>query len=196
MNTRKLSTRMLVSCGMLAAVAFVLQYIEFSIPIMPSFIKLDLSDLPEIIGAFAFGPVAGVIIALVKNLIHLPFGSTGGVGELSNFILGAVFAASAGAFYQRGKSKKTALIGGIIGAAAMAVVSLPSNYFIVYPVYYNFMPKEVIVQAYQAIFPGVNSIFSCLLVFNVPFTLVKGLLCVLVAMLIYKPLSPILKGRK
>lgn len=188
-------TRMLAGCGMLTAVAIVLQYIEAPIPFIPSFIKLDFSDLPELIGSFAYGPVAGILIALVKNIIHLAVSQSGYVGELSNFILGAVFAGVAGLIYKKHKTMKGALVGGIVGAVCMALISFPSNLFIVYPFYYNFMPKEIVLQAYQAIVPSMKSIEQSLLVFNMPFTFIKGILCVVISMLIYKPLSPVLKGK-
>lgn len=181
---------------MLTAVAIVLQYLEFPIPFIPSFIKLDFSDLPELLGAFAYGPLAGVAIALVKNIIHLAVSQSGYVGELSNFILGAVFALVAGLIYKKKKTMKMALLGGVIGAICMAAVSFPSNLFIVYPFYYNFMPKEIVLQAYQAIIPSMKSIEQSLLIFNVPFTFIKGLLCVIISMFIYKPLSPVLKGKQ
>lgn len=182
---------------MLTAVGVVLQYLEISIPIVPSFIKLDFSDLPELIGAFAYGPVAGVIICLLRNLIHMAVSQSGFVGELSNFILGAVFAVTAGLIYKKIKTKKGAFISGLTGAAVMAAVSLASNYFLIYPLYYSVlgMPETAILDMYQAILPSVDSIFQALLIFNVPFTFVKGLICVLIAMLIYKPLSPLLKGK-
>lgn len=116
---------------MLSAVAAVLQFVEFSIPLIPSFVKLDISDLPALLGTFSLGPVYGVVIQLVKNLLHLPFGSSAGVGELSNFILGAVFVLCAGLVYRKHKSRKGALIGAMLGAVLMAVVSVPSNYFFV-----------------------------------------------------------------
>lgn len=188
-------TRIIAGCGVLTAAAFVLQYLEIPIPFIPSFIKLDFSDLPELIGAFAYGPVAGIVIALVKNLIHIPFGSSSGVGELANFLLGAVFAGVAGLIYKKNKTMKGALVGGIAGALCMAVICFPLNLFVVYPVYYNFVPKEVILQAYQAIVPSMKSIEQSLLVFNVPFTFIKGILCVIISMLIYKPLSPLLHGK-
>ena len=87
--------------AMLSAIAFVLMMLEFSIPIMPSFIKLDFSELPALIGSFAMGPLSGTVICLIKNLLHLPMSSTGGVGELSNFILGAMFVIPAGLFYKK-----------------------------------------------------------------------------------------------
>ncbi|MGN0533323.1 MAG: ECF transporter S component [Eubacterium sp.] len=190
--------RVITGTAMLTAVAAVLQFIEVSIPIMPSFIKLDFSDLPEIIGAFAYGPVAGVLIALLKNIIHLPFSNSMYIGELSNFILGAVFALTAGLIYKRKKTKKSAFIAGAAGAFAMAAVSIVTNYFVIYPLYYNVLgfPEEAVLQMYQVILPSVKSILQALIIFNVPFTFVKGLISVLVSMVIYKPLSPLLKGKK
>lgn len=180
--------------AMLSAIAFVLMFLEFSVPIMPSFIKMDLSELPALVGAFAMGPVSGMMICLIKNLLHLFMTTTGGVGELSNFILGAIFVVPAGLVYQKWKNKKSAVIGAVAGAVLMGAISIVSNYFIVYPVYYNFMPKETILTAYQAIFPGVKNMLQCMIVFNAPFTFVKGIFSVVITMLIYKPLSPFLKG--
>lgn len=188
------NVRYITVTGVLSAAAFALQYIEIPALFMPSFIKFDLSDLPALIGAFAMGPVCGVLIELIKNLLHCAVSQSFGVGELSNFILGAIFAGVAGAIYKSHKTKKGALVASLIGAIAMAVLSFPSNLFVVYPVYYQFMPEEVILQAYQAIIPGMKSVAQSLLVFNVPFTFVKGMIDVLITFLIYKKISPILKG--
>lgn len=196
-KTKSNKTRRIVGCGVLTAVAVVLQYIEISIPIVPSFIKLDFSDLPELIGAFAYGPVVGVLIALLKNLIHMAVSQSGFVGELSNFILGAVFAGVAGLIYSRKKTKKNALIAGVVGAVVMALVSLPSNYFLIYPLYYSVLgfPEEAVFGMYKALLPSVKNMVECLLIFNVPFTFVKGLISVAVTMLVYQPLRPFLKGK-
>lgn len=197
-NSRKTgaSVRFITVTGILSAAAFVLQLIEFPVPMfMPTFIKLDFSDLPALLGAFSAGPLSGILIELIKNLLHVTVSGSFGVGELSNFILGAIFTGTAGAIYKRNKTKKGALIASVTGAVVMGVLSYATNLFVVYPVYYNFMPKEVIVAAYQAILPSVDSIEKCLLLFNVPFTIIKGLLNVILCFLIYKPLSPILKGR-
>ena len=192
----KLDVRKMTVTAMLSAIAFVLMFLDTAVPIMPSFIKLDLSELPALIATFALGPVCGVIVCLIKNLLHLLITTTGGVGELSNFILGAAFVLPAGLIYQHKKTKKNAIIGAIVGALAMAIISFPSNLFIVYPVYYNFMPKDVIVAAYQALVPfaNIDSIAKCLLLFNVPFTFVKGLISAIITILIYQPLRPLLKG--
>ena len=192
----KMSIRAITVTAMLSAVAFILMFLDFSIPMLiPGFIKMDLSELPALIATFAFGPVSGICVCLIKNLIHLFITSTGGVGELSNFLLGACFVLPAGLIYKAKKTKKRALIGAFTGAFAMGIASIPINYFIIYPVYYNFMPKDVIVAAYQAILPSVKSILQCLVVFNAPFTAVKGIFSCIITCLIYKPLSPILKGR-
>jgi riboflavin transporter FmnP len=163
---------------------------------MPSFIKMDLSDLPALIGSFAMGPLYGVLIALVKNLIHLLVSQSGGVGELSNFLLAAVFVFPAGLIYQKNKSKKGAFLGALAGAVIMAVLCVPINYFIVYPVYTAFMPMETIIALYQAINPAIEdgNLLQCLLFFNVPFTFVKAMLSVGISFLIYKPLSPLIHG--
>ena len=180
----------------MSAVSIVLMQFDFSVPFMPSFIKMDLSDLPALIGAYSMGPLYGVIIALVKNLLHLLRTSTGGIGELSNFLLSALFVLPAGLIYQRNKTRRRAIIGAVIGAVSMAVFSVITNYFIVYPVYTAFMPMETIIAMYQAILPKIKDgdLLSCLVIFNMPFTFVKAMLSVVITLLIYKPLSPIIHG--
>ena len=187
---KKTNVKRITTVALLTAVAAVLQFIEVPIPIMPAFIKLDFSDLPELIGAFVCGPAAGVIIALLKNVIHILFGSSGAIGELSNFILGASLAFSAGVIYKKIPNLKGAIVAGVAASVIMGIVSLPLNYFIIYPLYYGVMglPKEMILEMYQVIRPSTNSIAEALLVFNVPFTIVKGLVCAALCSVTYKPL--------
>ena len=190
--------RVLTGTAMLGAVAAVLMYLEFPIPIMPAFVKLDVSELPALIASFAYGPVSGILVCLIKNLIKLPSTSTAAVGELFNFVMGALFVGVAGLIYKRNKTRKGAIVGALRGALVMAVVSVPYNYFIVYPAYvvmYH-LPLDAIIGMYQAINPNVNGLLACLLVFNLPFTFVKGALDAVLCFLVYKPLSPILHGRK
>ena len=190
--------RVLTGTAMLGAVAAVLMYLEFPIPIMPAFVKLDVSELPALIASFAYGPVSGILVCLIKNLIKLPSTSTAAVGELFNFVMGALFVGVAGLIYKRNKTRKGAIVGALLGALVMAVVSVPYNYFIVYPAYvvmYH-LPLDAIIGMYQAINPNVNGLLACLLVFNLPFTFVKGALYAVLCFLVYKPLSPILHGRK
>ena len=187
--------RKITVTALLGAVATVLMFLDFNVPFMPGFIKMDLSDFPALIASFALGPLSGSGVCLIKNLINLLQTTTGGVGELSNFILGCMLVVPAGLIYKRKKNRKIALIGALAGAFCMAFMSLVTNYYIVYPIYTNFMPMEAIIAAYQAILPRVNTLWQALLIFNVPFTFVKGLLCAAFTFVLYKPLSPILKGK-
>ena len=174
------SVRYMSVTAMLSAVAFILMFLDFSVP--------------ALIGAFSMGPVCGILICLIKNVLHLFITTTGGVGELSNFLLGVAFVLPAGLIYRHKKSRRSALIGSLLGAVIMGVFSVVSNYFLVYPVYYNFMPEEAVLGAYQVIVPSVKSILQCLVCFNMPFTIVKGLFSVVITFLVYKHISPILKG--
>lgn len=190
--------RKLTVTAMLSAVATVLMFLDFSLPMLiPGFVKMDISELPALLAAFSQGPVYGILVCLIKNLFNLLFhGSTGGIGELCNFLLGAAFVGAAGALYKAKKNRTMAVVASLVGALAMAVVSVPVNYFISYPVYATlFGGLDNIIAAYQALRPGTNGLLECLLVFNMPFTFVKGLLDAAICFLIYKPLSPILHGK-
>ena len=182
--------------GILAAIAVILMYLEFPIPIIPSFIKFDFSELPALIASFGVGPVEGLAVCLIKNLVKLPSSMTGGVGELANFFIGICFVLPAGLIYRFRKNRGGALIGMVSGTLLMAAASFPINFFIVYPAYSKLMPMEAIIGAYQKILPSVDGLVSCLLIFNLPFTFVKGAVDSLITFLLYKHLSPFLKGKK
>ena len=195
-------TRNLVTTAMLSAVAFVLMYLEVAVPVMPSFIKFDFSDLPALLGAFALGPVYGIIIELIKNLLHLVVSQSMFIGELSNFILGASFVFTAGLIYKIKKTRMRALSGGLVGAVVMGLISIFSNMFLVYPIYvaaYFGGVEQVCIDMYDAISYGLfkvhmTSLLQCLVCFNLPFTIVKGFISVGISMLVYKPLSRFIKG--
>ena len=173
MNTaykRSQNIRFIVMTGVLSAVSAVLMMLSFSVPFMPSFIKMDFSELPALIATYSMGPLSGVLVCLIKNLINLPMTSTGGVGELSNFLLGVCLVLPAGLVYRFRKNRKAAFLAALAGSAMMGLASLPINYFLTYPIYSNFLPIDAIVGMYQAIFPRVDGLLSCLLIFNVPYT--------------------------
>ena len=176
---KKITVRTLTVTAMLSAVAAVLMMLQSKLPFMPSFISFDVSDLPPLLASFALGPVWGVVVCLLKNVLHVFTSTTGGVGELSNFIISGTFVFVAG------------------GAAASAVVCVFTNYYLIYPLFGLIGWKsEIILGLYRAILPQVSNMWQALAIFNLPFTFVKGLCCALLAFAIYKPLSPILKGKK
>ncbi len=198
---KKETIRALSVTGIMSACGFILMTLEFPLPfIIPSFIKFDFSELPALITSFAFGPLYGILVCFVKNLLHMLFffGSSMGVGELSNFLLGAVFVGVSGAVYKRNRTRKGALIGSVSGAVLMAVISVFTNAFIVYPAYtviYG-MPMDAIIGMYKAILPSANTLIKALLIFNLPFTFFKGILDSAICFIIYKKLSPILKHKR
>lgn len=187
-------TRYIAFTAIFAALSTALMFLSFGVPFMPSFLKLDFSEVPALIASFSLGPVSGMIVCLVKNLINMTASTTGCIGEISNFLLGCMFVVPAGLIYKYKRNRIGALIGSLVGAVVMGLGSLLTNYYIVYPIYYNFMPYEVILGMYQAIYPKVYDLWDCLFVFNLPFTVLKGLLCAIVTFLIYKPISLVMKS--
>ena len=195
MTERSVSkTRKLTAAAVLAAAAYLLAFLEFPVPLTPTFARMDLSDLPALIGAFAFGPVTGVMIELVKNLLGLMTSSTGGVGELANFLMGASYVFTAGVVYRHHKTKRMALAGGVAGSVAMGIMAAVTNYFILLPMFEQFMPLEEIIAAFGEFIPFIHTKLDVVLYNAFPFNVLKGLVITAVTMLIYKKLSPILKG--
>lgn len=198
-NVKVSNTRRLVVIAMLSAIAIVVYYLDFNVPLMPAFIKLDLSNVISLIAAFALGPVSGVSVCLIKNLVHLlikGLSTTYGIGDIFDFVTSAVFALVAGLIYLKMKNKKGALIGCAVGTVVYSAISLPLNLFIVYPIYAAaFGGMDAIIGMYKEILPSVDSLFGALAIFNLPFTFIKGILCSVVTIIIYKPLSPVIKGR-
>jgi len=191
--SKSTSTHKIAVTAILGAVATVLMFLSFPMPfLIPPFIKMDFSELPALLATFSMGPASGVAVCLIKNLINVFSTTTGGVGELANFLMGIFFVLPAGWIYRQKKSRKNAILAAAVGAVSMAVFSVPINYFISYPFYTSLMPLDVIIGMYQDLIPSVDGLLACLLVFNMPFTLLKGALDVLLAFLIYKPLSPLL----
>lgn len=194
-SSSKLTTRKLTSIAMLSAASYVLYLIGFKIPIVPSFLTMDFSELPAVIASLSMGPVAGILVCLIKNVFHLLISHTMWVGELSNFMLGVAFCVPVGLIYQHKKTKGNAVVALICGAVIMALFSIPSNYFIIYPLYDKIaFPMQAIIASYSAINPNVTSLLPALVLFNVPFTFVKAMVSVIVTIFIYKPLSRIIKG--
>lgn len=192
---RRISVRKLTVTALLGAAATILMFLSFGLPILPNYLKVDFSEMPALLASFALGPVYGAAVCLIKNLVNISATTTGGVGELCNFLIGVLFVVPAGLIYRRRPSRKTALIGMIVGALVMSAGSILVNYYIVYPAYLLAWPEDAVVGMYSAIVPAVDSIFKGILVFNLPLTFVKGVLDAVITFILYKRLSPILKGK-
>jgi riboflavin transporter FmnP len=199
MTQRSVASRrllLIVTAGVLAAISTILRFLEIPLPLLPSFLKLDFSNVPALIGGLALGPVAGTAILLVKNLIYLPFSQTLGVGEFADFIISLALVLTAALFYKHNKSRKGAIIGMTTGSAIMSFVAGPlMNYFVLIPFYaavYFGSSVDAIIQLSAAANPAINSLWAYILYAVVPFNIVKCLAVCLITGLLYKPLSPLL----
>ena len=196
---QKKSTKQLTMMGILGAMAVILFYtVEFPVPFMPPFLKLDISDLPVLIGGFLYGPASGVLLAFVKALLHLFKTQTMGVGELADFLGTTALVFPASYIYSKNKTIKRAVWGMGVGILAMTVVAFFANMFILIPFYSNIMPIEAIIEACNKVNPLANGIFAdslngyyvCCVI---PFNLFKGFIICLVTFLVYKRISRFVK---
>ncbi len=192
----RLNTRALTMTALLAALAYILAFLEFPVPLSPSFARMDFSDFPALIGAFVFGPVCGILVELIKNTLQLFSTSTGGVGEFANFLMGGAYATAAGLIYQKRKTKRTALIACVVGSIAMGITAAFANYFILLPLFETFLPLNELIAAFGSFMPFIHTKLDIVLFNALPFNLLKGLVIGLVTMLVYKRISPILKGTR
>jgi riboflavin transporter FmnP len=196
MKMKRFNPRLMTITAMLAALSSVLMLLQFPLPIFPGFLQFDFSDLPALIGAFSFGPAAGVAIVLIKNAIHLTVTSTGGVGELSNFLVWSSFVFTAGFLYKRFKTRNGALLAMGVSVVVMAITGILVNYFITIPFYARVMiPLDAIIGICAAIIPSVDSLLKIVLLSITPFNLFKGIILCLVTFLTYKRLSWLIHGK-
>jgi len=197
MKRNSVKTKKIALTAILAAAAAVLIFINFPVPaLMPSFIKFDISDMPALLASFTMGPLSGVVVAFIKNLVNFILGSsTMGVGELSNFLLACLFVVPAGFIYKSNRTFKGACIGAVTGAFAMSICGVFTNYFIVYPAYETIMglPMPAIIGMYNAINPACDTLLEALVWFNLPFTFIKASINAAIVFLIYKRLSNLIK---
>jgi riboflavin transporter FmnP len=183
----------LTTSGVLAAIASILRYIEMPIPLMPPFLKVDLSDIPALIGGFALGPWAGAAILLIKNLIYLPVTQTGGVGEIADFVVSLALVLPAALVYRKASKRSGAVWGMALGVALMSFLAGPlMNYYVLIPLYSKFMPLQQIFDVAGAVGTGIHDMWTYILYAVVPFNLFKSAVVCAITYLLYKPLSPIL----
>ena len=194
-NSKFWSARNIALMGMLGAMAALLMYLEIPLVFLaPNFYKMDFSEIPVMVGTFALGPFAGGLIEVIKILIKLLIKptSTGGVGELANFVVGCAMAVPAGLLYRARKNKKTAVKALLLGTLCMTVLGVVVNALVMLPFYSKFMPMETIISLGAKIVPAVNSVWTFCLFCVGPFNLFKGLVISLITFLLYKRVSPLI----
>ena len=191
--------RSLVQIGILSAVAFLLMSLEIPLWFAPGFYKLDVSELPVLIGSFAMGPLAGVMIELIKVVLYffLHGSSTAGIGDLANFIFGCCLVVPASLVYHRKKTKRNAVVGMALGTVLMAAAAWLVNAFVLLPLYASVfhMPLSALVAMGTQMNGSVVDLATFVLLIVVPFNLFKGAVVSLLTLLLYKRVSPILHGR-
>ncbi len=191
--------RTMTQIAMLGAVATVLMLFEFPLPFLaPSFYELDFSEVPVLIGSFAMGPLAGVLIELLKILLNFILNGTitAGVGELANFLMGCAFVVPAGVIYRKHKTKKHAVAGMIAGTVCMVAASAVLNAYFLLPAYGKAfgMSIDVFVGMGHEIIPAINDLLTFSLFCVVPFNFIKGVVVSLLTLVLYKHISRLLKG--
>ncbi len=195
---RILATRKVAVIGVFSAISGVLMLFEIPVVFAPGFYKFDFSELPALIGAFAYGPVAGVMIEFVKIIVKLILKgtSTAFVGELANFIVGCSLVLPASIIYAMNKTRKTAIAACITGTICMTIVGSMFNAVYLLPKFAEMfgMPLEAIVEMGTAVNPHITSVSTLVLMAVVPLNLIKGGVISLITILIYKKISHILKG--
>lgn len=197
MKEKLFTTKNVVLMGMLGALAGVLMMFEVPLVFLaPSFYGLDFSEVPVLVGSFALGPVAGVVIEVVKILVKLVIKptSTGFVGEFANFAVGCALVVPAGLIYRINRTKKGATIGMAVGTILMAAAGVVLNALVMLPFYSHFMPLDTIISMGAQINPAVSNVWTFALFCVGPFNVVKGIVVSLITALVYKRVSVVIHG--
>lgn len=192
----KTNLNMLTITAMLSAISYILAFIEFPVPLSPSFAKMDFSDFPALIGALVFGPIEGVIIEFIKNVLQLLTTTTAGIGEFANFIIGSSFVLSAGVIYKLQKAKKSPLFSCAFASIIMGIMAVFINYLILLPMFEKFMPINQIISSFANFIPFIKTKLDVVLYNALPVNILKGLIISIFTVIIYKKLFPILKNVK
>ncbi len=195
-----INARTMAVTAMLGAVAMVLMLFEIPLWFAPAFYKIDLSEVPVLIGSFALGPAYGAVIELVKILLKLAVkGTTSAfVGDFANFFVGCMLVVPAGLIYKQKKTRKNAMIGMAVGTLLMTVVGCLVNAYVLLPLYAKMFGSSVadLVAMGTAVNPAIKSVWTFILLAVAPFNLLKGIVVSVITLLLYKYVSPILKGRQ
>ena len=189
-RTKQGSTKQIAFIGICAAISFVLMFVKFPISYL-GFLELEVSDVPAAIVAIIYGPISGVLVELIKNVLHLTATSTGMSGELSNFMVSLGFVIPLGLVAKKSKSTKNLILGFVLGTIGLALMGMFTNYFITVPLYLSLFGEEAVMGMVQATIPSIDNLAKLVMIGITPFNVVKGLIISVVTFLLYKGL----KGR-
>lgn len=180
------------------ALSAVLMYFKFPIPFMPPFMDFDFCGVPEMIGGFALGPIAALLIIAIKLILKLALMGTTTmfVGELSNFILSCVYVLPAIYIYRRNKSKKGAIYGLVLGTILVSITAIFTNLFIIIPFYGKMLGLQfnVILDMCAAVNPLINSSITLAIFGIIPFNLIKNGVVSIITIILYKKISHLIKN--
>lgn len=190
LKNKMVSAKKLAMIGVLSAVAYVLMFISVPIPIFPSFLRLDVSDVPAILGGLSMGPLSGFSIALIKNLLQIGSTFTGGIGEIANALIAGSYIVIISYMYKKIHSKKGVIIGAILGSLGMILTGCVLNYFIVTPIYGQvFGGLDAIIAMGSALNPKIHNLFTFVVWIYIPFNLIKSIVMTICILPLYKKME-------
>ncbi len=195
-QTGRMALKTITKIAVLSAISVIIMLLEIPLPFAPSFYKLDLSEIVVMIGAFAMGVVPGIFIELIKVLLNLLINGTitAGIGELANFVIGCSYIVPAALIYRHRKTLKTAILGMSVGTVSITIVGSLMNLFVLLPAYAALanIPFDTLVGMGTAVNPAITDVTTLVLFATAPFNLLKGVVCSVIVLLLYKRISPIL----
>ena len=195
-----MKVRSVVQIGMLSAIAIILMQFEVPLPFAPPFYKIDFSEIPVLVGCFVMGPLAGAVVELIKVILNMVISgtTTGGVGDIANFLIGCAMCIPAGMIYKKYHTKKSALVGMTVGTIFMTAIGCLLNAYVLLPVYAKVfeLPMDALIEMGTAVNPSITGVSTFVVLAVAPFNLLKGVLVSLIVFLTYKKISPIFKMNK
>ena len=195
-SKERIGVRGVVQIGMLSAIAIILMQFEVPLPFAPPFYKIDFSEIPVLIGCFVMGPFAGAIVELIKVVLNVVISgtTTGGVGDIANFLIGCAMCVPAGMIYKKYHTRKSALAGMAVGTVFMTVIGCILNAYVLLPVYAKAfeMPIDALVAMGTAVNHSITSLSTFVIFAVAPFNLLKGILVSLIVFFVYKKIRQVL----
>ena len=189
---RNKSAKKLTTTGILSAISVILSFWEFPLPIFPAFLKLDVADLPSLVGTVFFGLDVGILVQLTKNIVSaLMTNTSAGIGEFVNFVVGVMFIIPFALVYNKKKNAQSFIASSVLAVLSMTLAASLLNYYVTIPLYSAVLgiPVEDIVSMGTVINSNIDSLQDLILLSIVPFNLIKGALVSILGYLIVMRLT-------